>query len=184
MVYRNDAAGVAPVPVGGLDRRSRLKAIVGGSTGNLVEWFDWYVYAAFALYFAKHFFPAGDQTAQLLSSAAVAPALFRALPTDRALAGRLAGLGFEWAYAVTFAASLAVCCSFAVVRGRGPVDPSLATLLVAGSALQLFWVAPAIVRHGAGWPWSFGSLHAVGGLVHLALAVDALLLAWRLLSDA
>ncbi|WP_312794301.1 MFS transporter [Tianweitania sp.] len=71
MVYRNDAAGVAPAPVSGLDRRSRLKAIVGGSTGNLVEWFDWYVYAAFALYFAKHFFPAGDQTAQLLSSAAV-----------------------------------------------------------------------------------------------------------------
>lgn len=53
------------------DRRRRLKNIIGGSTGNLVEWFDWYVYAAFALYFAPHFFPKGDQTAQLLSSAAV-----------------------------------------------------------------------------------------------------------------
>ncbi|HEY0212387.1 MAG TPA: MFS transporter [Paenirhodobacter sp.] len=52
-------------------RRKRLKNIIGGSTGNLVEWFDWYVYAAFALYFAPHFFPKGDQTAQLLSSAAV-----------------------------------------------------------------------------------------------------------------
>ncbi|OQP87421.1 alpha-ketoglutarate permease [Rhizobium rhizosphaerae] len=53
------------------DRGKRLKSIIGGSTGNLVEWFDWYVYAAFALYFAPHFFPAGDQTAQLLNSAAV-----------------------------------------------------------------------------------------------------------------
>ena len=54
-------------------RRSarRLRNIVGGSAGNLVEWFDWYVYAAFALYFAPSFFPKGDQTAQLLSTAAV-----------------------------------------------------------------------------------------------------------------
>ncbi|MGN6478856.1 MFS transporter [Luteibacter sp.] len=51
--------------------RERLKSIVGGSTGNLVEWFDWYVYAAFTLYFAPHFFPTGDRTAQLLSAAAV-----------------------------------------------------------------------------------------------------------------
>lgn len=50
---------------------SRLKSIIGGSTGNLVEWFDWYVYAAFALYFAPHFFPSESQTAQLMSAAAV-----------------------------------------------------------------------------------------------------------------
>lgn len=52
-------------------RRSRLKNIVGGSAGNLVEWFDWYVYSAFALYFASAFFPKGDQTAQLLQTAAI-----------------------------------------------------------------------------------------------------------------
>ena len=50
---------------------NRLVNIVGGSAGNLVEWFDWYVYAAFALYFAPSFFPAGDSTAQLLNTAAV-----------------------------------------------------------------------------------------------------------------
>ena len=52
-------------------RRSRLKNIVGGSAGNLVEWFDWYVYSAFALYFAHAFFPKADQTAQLLQTAAI-----------------------------------------------------------------------------------------------------------------
>jgi MHS family alpha-ketoglutarate permease-like MFS transporter len=52
-------------------RKHRLRNIIGGSAGNLVEWYDWYVYSAFALYFAPVFFPKGDQTAQLLSAAAV-----------------------------------------------------------------------------------------------------------------
>ena len=52
-------------------KQSRLKNIVGGCAGNLVEWFDWYVYASFALYFAPSFFPKGDQTAQLLQTAAI-----------------------------------------------------------------------------------------------------------------
>jgi MHS family alpha-ketoglutarate permease-like MFS transporter len=51
--------------------RERTRAIIGGSTGNLVEWYDWYAYAAFTLYFAPHFFPSGDKTAQLLGAAAV-----------------------------------------------------------------------------------------------------------------
>ncbi len=51
--------------------RHILRNILGGSAGNLVEWFDWYVYSAFALYFAPVFFPKGDQTAQLLQTAGV-----------------------------------------------------------------------------------------------------------------
>ncbi|RXR30927.1 MFS transporter [Sphingobium fluviale] len=51
--------------------RSRLLSILGGSAGNLVEWYDWYAYAAFTLYFAPVFFPAQDQTAQLLSAGAI-----------------------------------------------------------------------------------------------------------------
>ncbi|MCR0981338.1 MFS family transporter [Roseomonas populi] len=53
------------------DTRRRVWAIVGGSSGNLVEWYDFYVYAATALYFAPAFFPSGDSTTQLLNSAAV-----------------------------------------------------------------------------------------------------------------
>ncbi|WIW89707.1 MFS transporter [Sphingobium sp. V4] len=52
-------------------QRERLRAIIGGSTGNLVEWYDWYAYAAFTLYFAPHFFPSEDRTAQLLSAAGI-----------------------------------------------------------------------------------------------------------------
>ena len=52
----------------------RLRNIIGGSAGNLVEWYDWYIYAAFALYFAPVFFPQDDQTSQLLNTAASGPA--------------------------------------------------------------------------------------------------------------
>lgn len=50
---------------------SRLRSIVAGCAGNLVEWYDWYVYSAFSLYFAPIFFPAGDRTSELLSAAAI-----------------------------------------------------------------------------------------------------------------
>ncbi len=49
----------------------RLRNIIGGSAGNLVEWYDWYAYSAFTLYFAPVFFPKGNPTAQLLNAAAI-----------------------------------------------------------------------------------------------------------------
>ena len=64
------SAGIAP-SAHRPTARERMRAIIGGSTGNLVEWYDWYAYAAFTLYFAPHFFPSGDSTAQLLGAAAV-----------------------------------------------------------------------------------------------------------------
>src|ERR1700750_2436600 len=45
--------------------------MLAGSAGNLVEWYDWYVYSAFSLYFAPVFFPSGDRTAELLNTAAI-----------------------------------------------------------------------------------------------------------------
>ena len=68
----------------------RLKNIVGGSAGNFVEWFDWFVYASFAIYFAKAFFPSGDQTAQLLNTAAVFAVGFLMRPIGGWLFGRMA----------------------------------------------------------------------------------------------
>ena len=52
-------------------KAGRLRSIVGGSAGNLVEWYDWYVYSAFTLYFAPVIFPKASATAQLLQAAAV-----------------------------------------------------------------------------------------------------------------
>ena len=54
-----------------LSTLARTKAIVAGSAGNLIEWYDYFVYAFTALYFSSEFFPAGDRTAQLLATAGV-----------------------------------------------------------------------------------------------------------------
>ncbi|MEO8645603.1 MAG: alpha-ketoglutarate permease, partial [Pseudomonas sp.] len=63
--------GSAASPAKERTTASRIKSIFSGSVGNMVEWYDWYVYAAFSLYFAKAFFPKGDTTAQLLNTAAI-----------------------------------------------------------------------------------------------------------------
>jgi len=49
----------------------RVKSIIGGSLGNLVEWYDWYAYTAFSLYFSDAFFPSDNQTVQLLNTAGI-----------------------------------------------------------------------------------------------------------------
>src|SRR4051812_4146997 len=61
----------APASIASADRGRRIWAIFGSSSGNLVEWYDFYAYAFTALYFAPSFFPKGDQTTQLLQTAAV-----------------------------------------------------------------------------------------------------------------
>src|SRR6188472_2465687 len=53
------------------DRRRRIVAIVGASSGNLVEWYDFYAYAFTSIYFASAFFPTGDTTSQLLATAGI-----------------------------------------------------------------------------------------------------------------
>lgn len=74
MISKDNASGMVdeqPRHIADLTVKQRFRSIFSGSVGNLVEYFDWYVYAAFALYFAPKFFPAGDQTAQLMNTAAV-----------------------------------------------------------------------------------------------------------------
>ena len=74
----------------GLSLAERIKAILIGSSGNLVEWYDFYVYAAFSLYFAKAFFPEGNQTAQLLNTAAIFAVGFLMRPIGAWFFGRMA----------------------------------------------------------------------------------------------
>ncbi|NEY27503.1 MFS family transporter [Hafnia alvei] len=72
------------------DTRKRILAIVGASSGNLVEWFDFYVYSFCALYFAPVFFPTGDSTTQLLQTAGVFAAGFLMRPIGGWMFGYIA----------------------------------------------------------------------------------------------
>ncbi|WP_334180473.1 MFS transporter [Pseudoxanthomonas sp.] len=77
-------------PHAALTPAQRLRSIFSGSVGNLVEWYDWYVYAAFSLYFAEVFFPGGDRTSQLLKTAAIFAVGFLMRPLGGWLLGRYA----------------------------------------------------------------------------------------------
>ena len=80
----------AAQPVDYADMRRRIKAIFIGSVGNLVEWYDFYAYAAFSLYFAAAFFPQGDAVSQQLSAATLFAAGFLVRPIGGWLFGYLA----------------------------------------------------------------------------------------------
>jgi MHS family alpha-ketoglutarate permease-like MFS transporter len=77
-------------PSAAADRRRRIVAIVGASSGNLVEWYDFYTYSFTALYFAGAFFPTGDRTTELLNAAGVFAAGFFMRPLGGWLFGWIA----------------------------------------------------------------------------------------------
>src|SRR5712671_322599 len=72
------------------DMRRRIKAIFIGSVGNLVEWYDFYAYAAFALYFAASFFPGSDPVVQQLNAALLFAIGFVVRPIGGWLFGHMA----------------------------------------------------------------------------------------------
>ncbi len=116
----------------GPSTNSRLKSIIGGSTGNLVEWFDWYVYSAFTLYFAPHFFPASSQTAQLLSAAAVFAIGFVMRPIGAWIMGIYADrhgrkAGLTLSVTLMCAGSLIIACT-PVYESIGLIAPALLVL--------------------------------------------------------
>jgi MFS transporter, MHS family, alpha-ketoglutarate permease len=106
-------ATAADARIGSLTAFRRIKAILGGSAGNLVEWYDWFAYSSTSLYFAAHFFPKGDQTAQQLQTAAIFAAGFVARPAGAWLMGIYADRAGRRA-ALTLSVALMSLGSFAI----------------------------------------------------------------------
>ncbi len=77
-------------PMDAADFRKRGKAVFFGSIGNLVEWYDFYAYAAFALYFAHQFFPGDDPVVQQLNAALLFAFGFLVRPLGGLLFGHIA----------------------------------------------------------------------------------------------
>jgi MHS family alpha-ketoglutarate permease-like MFS transporter len=107
---------------------ARVRAILGGSAGNLVEWYDWSTYLFVSLYFAKQFFPEGDQTAQLLKAAAVSMVGFLARPLGAWLmglyadrAGRRAALTLSISLMCGGSLIIAFAPTYAMIGGVAPV---------------------------------------------------------------
>ncbi len=72
------------------EKRRRIFAIMAASSGNLVEWFDFYIYSFTTIYFAPSFFPKQDETVQYLYSAAVFAIGFLMRPIGGWIFGKIA----------------------------------------------------------------------------------------------
>ena len=120
-----------------MPRGRRLLSLAGGSVGNLVEWYDWYVYSAFSLYFAKSFFPPASQTVQLLNAAAVFAVGFLMRPVGGWLLGRFADRHGRRAALTT---SVTLMCAgsliIAVIPGFASIGVLAPALLVVARLMQ------------------------------------------------
>ena len=166
--------------------RRRLVSIVGGSAGNLVEWFDWFAYASFAIYFAPVFFPKADPTAQLLSAATIFAAGFVVRPIGAWLMGRFADsrgrkAGLTLSVALMFSGSLLLACAptYAMAGLLGPATLLAARMLqglslggeYGASATYLSEMAP---KKNRGFWASFQYMTLCGGQL-LAIVVAVIL---------
>ncbi|MEU5860479.1 MFS transporter [Nonomuraea sp. NPDC047529] len=113
------------------------KAVIGGSVGNLVEWYDWFVYSSFAVYFAASFFPDGDDTAKLLNTAAIFAVGFFMRPLGGWLLGRYADRrGRKAALTLTVTLMSASALLIAVAPTYESVGYAGALVLVVARLLQ------------------------------------------------
>ncbi|MER6217771.1 MULTISPECIES: MFS transporter [unclassified Streptomyces] len=121
----------------GDERRRRRLALVGGSLGNLVEWYDWFVYASFALYFADSFFPGGNETAKLMNTAGIFAVGFLMRPVGGWILGRAADRhGRKSALTLTVTMMSVAALLIAVAPTYGQAGPFGAVVLLLARLLQ------------------------------------------------
>ena len=84
------AAAPAGATSEGISNQARLRAILAGSAGNLIEWYDFYVYAFTALYFSSEFFPKSDPLAQIMATSGIFAVGFLMRPIGGWYFGRFA----------------------------------------------------------------------------------------------
>jgi MHS family alpha-ketoglutarate permease-like MFS transporter len=132
MSVTNQPAKMAPATM-----QSRISSILGGSIGNLIEWYDFYIYNFFALYFAKSFFPNSNPTAQLLNTFGIYAIGFLIRPVGGWVlgvyadkAGRRAALSLSVTLMCLGSLMIAVAPTFATAGVWAPI------LLLAARLLQ------------------------------------------------
>lgn len=164
----------------------RIQSILGGSVGNLVEWYDWYAYAAFSIYFAKHFFPNSNPTAQLLNTAGIFAVGFFMRPLGGWLFGNIAdSKGRKKAMTISVLlmsfGSLLIAClpSYQQIGILAPILLLLARLLqglsVGGEyGISATYLSEVALAKNRGFYSSFQYVTLIGGQL-LALGLQLLL---------
>jgi MHS family alpha-ketoglutarate permease-like MFS transporter len=118
------------------DFARRGRAVFIGSIGNLVEWYDFYAYAAFALYFAHQFFPGDDVVVQQLQAALLFAFGFLIRPLGSIIFGHIADrkgrrTALTWSVGLMCFGSLiiAVTPTYATIGYAAPAMLFIARLL-------------------------------------------------------
>ncbi|MET9644671.1 MFS transporter [Streptomyces syringium] len=164
--------------------RQHWKKIWVGSAGNMVEWFDWFVYASFATYFAGAFFPSGDDTAKLMNTAGLFAVGFFMRPLGGWLLGRVGdrrGRKSALTLTVTLMSASAVLIAIAptyAVAGYGGAAVLLVARLLQGLSVGGEYAASATYlteasapgRRGFASSFQYVSMTA-GQLVGLGLQI-------------
>ncbi|MGW0003112.1 MFS transporter [Nocardia grenadensis] len=155
-----------------------------GSSGNLVEWYDVYVYTVFASYFESHFFDSTDKNSTVYVYAIFA-VTFLMRPVGSWFFGRYADRRGRRA-ALTFSVSLMAACSLviALVPGRETIGVGAAVILILCRLVQGFatggeygasatYMSEAATRERRGFFSSFQYVTLIGGhvLAQLTLLV-------------
>ena len=128
------------------DRAPRARSVAGnvtrGSLGNLIEWYDWYAYAAFSIYFAGVFFPSSNPTAQLLNTAGIFAVGFLVRPLGGWMFGRYAdkfGRRASLTLSVTLM-GIGAFCGLCIFIFKGPLrDGVTATAFLALGTILFFY---------------------------------------------
>src|SRR5580698_252588 len=171
----------------------RIRSIVGGLAGNLIEWYDFLAYSIFSIYFAKSFFPSDKPTVQLMNTAAIAAVGYVARPLGSWLIGLYADRrgrksALTWSVTAMCIGSLmiAITPGYATIGVFAPVVLILARLLqglsmggeYGTSATYLSEIAPANRR---GFYLGFLQVSVVAGQL---LALGLMLLMQHVLLTA
>lgn len=177
-----------------LSQKSRIRAIISGSVGNLVEWYDWYAYSAFALYFAPVFFPKSSSTAQLLNTAGIFAVGFLMRPVGGWIFGILADKKGR-KYSMTLSVMLMSFGSLliAITPSYQSIGVFAPTLLLAARLLQglsvggeygtsATYLSEMATEKRRGFYSSFQYVTLIGGQL-IALAIQLLLQTWFLTEE-
>jgi len=173
--------------------RQRIYSIIAASSGNLVEWFDFYIFAFCAIYFAPQFFPKADPTVQLLNTAGIFAAGFLMRPIGGWLFGRIADTkGRKHSMVVSVilmcigSLAIAACPTYESVGIFAPVILLLARMFqglsVGGEyGATATYMSEVALRGKRGFYSSFQYVTLIGGQL---LAVLVVIILQSILSDA
>ncbi len=173
--------------------QQRISTIMAISAGNLIEWFDFYVYSFCAIYFAPAFFPSSDPTTQLLNTAGIFAAGFLMRPLGAWFFGRLADrqgrrLATIVAVLMISSGSLVIAClpTYAQIGALAPLLLLFARLLQGfavggGYGVSATYLSEIAFERHRGLFASFQPMTLIGGQL---LALFSIMLLQHLLTVA